>query len=103
MLARPAAAESSCDGALAARVLATLETAFPGLGRTLRKPLAVVCTGFLAVMAAARGGNGALSLAALAPVLPGPGRAYSRETRLQRVPNKRRPEGRGGRPGPAPP
>ena len=60
MPGRPPAAEAGCDGALAARVLATLDTAFPTLGRNLRKTLAMVCTGFLAVTAAARSGNGAL-------------------------------------------
>src|SRR3990172_9357748 len=73
MLARPAAAESSCDGALAARVLAALETAFPGLGRNLRKTLAVVSTGFLAVMAAARGGDGAPSPPVARPLFSRPG------------------------------
>jgi hypothetical protein len=94
MRARPAGAEGGCDAALAARVLAILDTAFPALHRSLRKTLAVVCTGFLAVLAAARGGNGALSLAALARGLPSPGRAHSRETRLHRFLKNRRLEGR---------
>ena len=94
MPARPAVSEGGCDGALAARVLTALDTAFPTLHRSLRKTLAVVCTGFLGVMAAARSGNGALALAALARVLPCPGRAHSRETRLQRFLNNRRLEGR---------
>ena len=44
----------------AARVLATLDPASPALGRNLRKTLAMVCTGFLAVTATARSWNGAL-------------------------------------------
>lgn len=95
MPGRAAGAEpGGCDAALAARLLATLDTAFPTLHRSLRKTLAVMCTGFLAVMAAARSGNGALSLAALARVLPSPGRAHSRETRVARFLNNRRLEGR---------
>jgi hypothetical protein len=91
---RAAAEPGDCDVALAARVATSLDTTFPELRRTVRKTLAVVCTAFLAVLAAARGGNGAVSLAALARVLPSPGRARARETRLGRFLDNRRVEGR---------
>lgn len=77
-----------------ARLLPALETAFPTLRRSVRKTLAVVCAGLLAVMTAARSGAGALSLAALHRVLPSPGRPHSRENRLRRFLDNPRLEGR---------
>lgn len=91
---RPSADPGGCDAALVARLLPALDTAFPTLRRSVRKTLAVVCTGLLAVMAAARGGAGALSLAALYRVLPSPGRPHSRENRLRRFLDNPRLEGR---------
>jgi Transposase DDE domain len=83
-----------CDAALVARLLPALDAAFPTLRRSVRKTLAVVCTGLLAVMAAARSGAGALSLAALYRVLPSPGCPHSRENRLRRFLDNPRLEGR---------
>ncbi len=79
---------------MVARLLPALDAAFPTLRRSVRKTLAVVCTGLLAVMAAARSGAGALSLAALYRVLPSPGQPHSRENRLRRFLDNPRLEGR---------
>ena len=95
MPGKPGAAEvGACDAAFAARLTATLDTAFPGLRRSVRRTLAVVCTGLLAVVAAARGGAGDLSLGALYRVLPSLGRPHSRENRLRRFLDNPRVEGR---------
>ena len=91
---RIAAELGACDADFAARLTRTLDTAFPTLRRSRRKTLAVVCTGLLAVMAAARGGAGALSLGALYRLLPSPGRPHSRENRLRRFLDNPRLEGR---------
>jgi len=91
---RAGAEPAGCDVTLAARLTTTLDTAFPALRRSRRKTLAVVCTGLLAVMAAARSGAGALSLGALYRVLPSPGRPHSRENRLRRFLDNPRLEGR---------
>jgi DDE family transposase len=90
----PAADLGGCDAALAARLSATLDTAFPTLRRSVRKSLAVVATGLLAVMAAARSGAGLLTLAALYRVLPSAGHPHSRENRLRRFLDNPRLEGR---------
>lgn len=95
MPGRPPDADlGGCDAALVARLLPALDTAFPSLRRSVRKTLAVVCTGLVAVMAAARSGAGALSLAALYRMLPCPGRPHSRENRLRRFLDNPRLEGR---------
>ncbi len=45
---RAAAERGACDAGLAARLTLALDIAFPTLRRSLRKTLAVVCTGLLA-------------------------------------------------------
>lgn len=96
MPAKPSAAPERfhLDEALAAMVGVALEQAFRELRRSVRKTLALLCTSFLAVMAAARSGSGQLSLAALYRVLPVPSRPHSRENRLRRLLDNPRLEGR---------
>jgi hypothetical protein len=91
---RPAADPGGIDAALVACLLPALDTAFPTLRRSVRKTLAVVCKGLLAVTAVARSGAGALSLAALYRVLPSSGCPHLRENRLRRFFDNPRLEGR---------
>lgn len=58
--------------------------AFGELRRTVQKSLAVLAVAFTRLLGAARGGNGPLTLAALARVLPTVGTAHAREKRLWR-------------------
>lgn len=82
------------DGALAEAVVLALEASFGELRKSVRTTLALVCTGFIALMAAARAGNGRLSLAAFYRVLPVKARPHSRENRLRRFLDNPRLEGR---------
>ncbi len=63
---------------------AAVGCAFAGLRRTVQKNLAVSTVAFLRILGAARSGNGQLSLAALARVLPTVGTAHARGKRLHR-------------------
>lgn len=85
---------SRLDGALAEAVVLALDSSFGELRKSVRKTLALVCTGLITLMAAARAGNGRLSLAALYRVLPVAARPHSRENRLRRFLDNRRLEGR---------
>jgi hypothetical protein len=61
-----------------------MEARFSGLTKPLRKNLVVSTFAFILVLSAVRSGQGRLSLAALARVLPTQGTAHAREKRLHR-------------------
>lgn len=61
-----------------------MEARFSGLTKPIRKNLVVSTFAFILVLSAVRSGQGRLSLAALARVLPTEGSAHAREKRLHR-------------------
>lgn len=61
-----------------------MDSRFSGLTKPIRKNLLVLTVAFILVLSAVRSGQGRLSLAALARVLPTQGTAHAREKRLHR-------------------
>ncbi len=61
-----------------------MDSRFSALTKPIRKNLVVLTTAFILVLSAVRSGQGRLSLAALARVLPTQGTAHAREKRLHR-------------------
>ncbi|MDA2910841.1 hypothetical protein MYX04_07920 [Nitrospiraceae bacterium AH_259_D15_M11_P09] len=82
-MSRPAGGEAA-DHALLAVVDAAVARTFAPLRRTVQKNLAVLTVAFFRVLAAARSGQGRLSLGTLFRVLPTEGTAHAREKRLHR-------------------
>jgi len=87
--------DDPAEGDLRAAVEAAVGRAFGSLRRTVQKNLAVSTVAFLRILGAARSGNGQLSLAAVARVLPTAGTAHARGKRLHRFLETRQLDPRG--------
>ncbi|MGH9380017.1 MAG: transposase [Thermoanaerobaculia bacterium] len=83
------------DAYLLEALAALVEEAFGSLRRTVQKNLAVLACAYLRLLAAGRSGYGALTLAALARMMPTPGTARAREKRLHRFLDNPRLDPRG--------
>jgi len=89
-----AAERGGPDAALVAALTVAIDGAFGELRRSVRKTLVLVCAALMAVLTAARGGAGRLSLGAVYRGLPVPTRPHSRENRLRRFLDNPRLDGR---------